>query len=146
MILDKLSESAKYEAMHPLFHEAFEFLKTAGEKENGRHELSSGMYVNIMDAKTHSPGKIMFEAHRQYIDIQYLFDGHSAFIWAHTPDLTVKTPYDAEKDVEFLSGDGNAVQVKGGEFYILWPEDAHEPHRTSGMPSAYRVAVVKVPV
>ena len=146
MILDKLSESAKYEAMHPRFHEAFEFLKTAGEKENGRHELGGGMYVNIMDAKTHSPGKIMFEAHRQYIDIQYLFEGHSACVWAHTPNLTVKTPYDEEKDAGFFTGEGSEIPVSGGEFYILYPADAHEPHRTHGKQQSYRVAVVKVPV
>lgn len=146
MVLDRLSESAKYEGMHPLFKEAFEFLKTAADKENGRHELSGGMYVNIMDAKTHAQGEGMFEAHRRFIDIQYLFSGHSAFVWAHTPDLTVHTPFDAEKDVEFLTGEGTVVPVNGGEFYILYPEDAHEPHQTHGEAQAYRVAVVKVPV
>lgn len=146
MIIDRLSESAKYEAMHPRFHEAFEFLRTAAEKENGRHELGGDMYVNIMDVNTHAQGEGMFEAHRKYIDIQYLFEGHSACVWAHTPDLTVKSPYDEEKDVEFLAGEGSAVPVNGGEFYILYPADAHEPHQTHGAPASYRVAVVKVPV
>ena len=56
------------------------------------------------------------------------------------------TPFDAEKDVEFLTGEGTVVPVSGGEFYILYPEDAHEPHQTHGEAQAYRVAVVKVPV
>lgn len=146
MILDKLCESAKYESLHPRFREAFEFLKTAAEKECGRYELGDGMYVNIMDVNTHAPGEGMFEAHRSYIDIQYLFGGHSAFVWAHTPQLAVKAPYDAEKDVEFFAGEGSAVPVSGGEFYILYPEDAHEPHQTHGRAETYRVAVVKVPV
>lgn len=146
MILDKLCEAAKYEGMHPLFHEAFEFLKTAADRENGRYELSNGMYVIIMEANTHAPEDGMFEAHRKYIDIQYLFEGHSACVWAHTPNLTVKTPYDEEKDAGFFTGEGAEIPVSGGEFYILYPEDAHEPHRTHGKQQSYRVAVVKVPV
>jgi len=146
MILDKLCEAAKYEGMNPLFHEAFEFLKTANDKENGRYELSGGMYAMIMTANTHAPEDGLFEAHRKYIDIQYLFEGHSACVWAHTPNLTVKTPYDEEKDAEFFTGEGAAIPVSGGEFYILYPADAHEPHRTHGEQQSYRVAVVKVPV
>lgn len=146
MILDKLCESAKYEAMHPRFREAFEFLKTAGERENGRYELGGEMYVNIMDAETHAAGEGMFEAHRKYIDIQYLLGGHSACVWAHTPTLSTVKAYDAEKDVEFFEGSGSPVPVEEGEFYILYPTDAHEPHQTCGEPSSYRVAVVKVPV
>ena len=146
MILDKLCESAKYEAMHPRFKEAFEFLKTAGEKENGRYELGGGMYVSIMDVSTHAAGEGLFEAHRRYIDIQYLIGGHSACVWAHTPDLTVSKPYDEEKDLEFFTGEGSPVPVSAGEFYILYPADAHEPHRTDGQPASYRAAVVKVPV
>ena len=146
MILDKLYESAKYEGLHPRFQEAFEFLKTATEKENGRYELGDGMYANIMDVTTHAAGEGMFEAHRRYIDIQYLLTGHSACIWAHTPELTVKKPYDEEKDLEFFAGEGAAVPVSGGEFYILYPADAHEPHQTHGKPESYRAAVVKVPV
>lgn len=146
MILDKLCESAKYEGMHPLFHEAFEFLKTAAEKEEGRYELGNGMYVTIMTAKTHAPEDGLFEAHRKYIDIQYLFSGCSACVWAHTPGLTEKIPFDEAKDVAFFTGQGAEVPVHGGEFYILYPSDAHEPHRTLAEAQSYRVAVVKVPV
>ena len=146
MILDKICESERYEALHPRFREAFEFLKNAADKECGRYELGDGLYVNIMDVKTHAEGEGMFEAHRSYIDIQYLFSGHSAFVWAHTPDLTVEKPYDAAADVEFLTGEGAEIPVSGGDFYILYPADAHEPHKTHGQPAAYRAAVAKVPV
>lgn len=146
MILDKLCEAERYEEMNPCFKEAFEFLKNAADKPCGRYELSGGAYVNIAEVTTHAEGTGMFEAHRKYIDIQYLFSGHSAFVWAHTPDLTVEKPYDEAMDAEFLKGDGTVVPVQGGEFYILYPADAHEPHRTHGEAASYRVAVAKVPV
>jgi len=146
MILDKLCEAARYEGMHPRFREAFEFLKNAEDKPCGRYELGGGMYVNIAEVTTHAEGEGMFEAHEHYIDIQYLFSGHSACVWAHTPDLTVEKPYDAAADVAFFKGEGAVVPVQGGEFYVLYPADAHEPHRTHGEASVYRVAVAKVPV
>ena len=146
MILDKLCQATLYEGMHPQFQEAFEFLKTAADKPCGRYELSGGMYVSISEVSTHPAGEALLEAHRRYIDIQYLFAGHSSFGWAHTPDLAVEKPYDEQADVEFFKGERVAVPVQAGEFYILYPTDAHEPHQTCGEPAAYRVAVVKVPV
>ena len=146
MILDKLCESKRYEGLHPRFQEAFEFLKNAADKPCGRYELGDGLYVNISDVTTHAAGEGMFEAHRRYIDIQYLLDGHSACVWAHTPNLTVKKPYDEAADIEFLEGEGAVIPVQGGEFYILYPADAHEPHQTHGEADSYRVAVAKVPV
>lgn len=146
MILDKISQAARYADMRPGFKEAFEFLKNARAVECGRHELGNGVYANVMDVKTHETGKVPFEAHRQYIDIQYLLAGHSAFAWAHTPALETVTPYDEAKDAEFLEGKRAMIPVEAGDFYVLFPEDAHEPHCTLGEESAYRVVVVKVPV
>lgn len=146
MVLDRLCEAERYESMHPRFREAFEFLRNASEKDCGRYELGDGMYVNISEVSTHEEGEVCFEAHRSYIDIQYLFDGHSACVWAHTDDLTTVQAYDPEKDFELLTGRGSPVPVNGGEFYILWPQDAHEPHRQDGAKATYKLAVVKVPV
>ena len=146
MILDKLSEAARYEALNPLFGRAFEFLRNSAELPIGRHELGGGMYANIMDVTTHAAGEGRFEAHRKYIDIQYLVSGRSACVWAHTPQLETETPYDEESDVLFLTGEGTEIPVQAGEFYILYPADAHEPHRTHGEQASYRAVVVKVPV
>lgn len=146
MILDKLSQAKTYEAMHPRFHEAFEFLKTAADKPCGRYELGGGMYASISEVTTHAEGEGRFEAHRRYIDIQYLLSGRSACVWAHTPELAVSEPYSEEKDLEFFTGTGSPVPVQAGEFYILYPMDAHEPHQTLDGQESYRAVVVKVPV
>lgn len=146
MILDKLSESAVYEALHPLFPEAFAFLREAADKPVGRHELSGGMYASISDVTTHSAGGNDLEAHQSYIDIQYLIGGRSACGWAKTDELAVSVPYDSDKDVVFLRGENQKISVRDGDFYILFPSDAHEPHCTDEEPSNYRVVVVKVPV
>ncbi len=146
MIIDKLCQAAQYEVLHPMFKEAFEFLKTAAEKPDGRHELSGDMYVNMMSVRTHPAGAADLEAHRSYIDIQYIMGGHSACGWAQTDEAEVSVEYDAEKDCGFYRGERSLMPVSSGMFYILYPHDAHEPHVTDGEASSYRVAVVKVPV
>jgi len=146
MILGRMTEWRRYAALHPQFAEAFRFLEGAKGLENGRHELGGRMYANVSEVGTRPADSFDFEAHRQYIDIQLLLGGHSALTWGDTGELESTVAYDADQDVQFFRGEGRTVQVREGDFYILWPEDAHKPHGTDGEPSAYRVVVVKVPV
>ena len=39
--------------------------------------------------------------------------------YADRADLAVKTPYDPEADIEWLSGCGNRIQMKPGMFYLV---------------------------
>ena len=43
--------------------------------------------------------------------------------YADRADLAVKTPYDPEADIEWLSGCGNRIQMKPGMFYLVYPDD-----------------------
>lgn len=146
MILDTLSSAHAYESLHPRFAEAFAFLHTVADLPNGRYDLGDGMYCNLGDVTTHPAGDIALEAHVRYIDIQYLLSGSSLCHWQKTAALTQTVPYDPEKDVSWYQGKGHLIPVEGGMFYIMFPTDAHEPHCTGDAPSAYRLAVVKVPV
>ncbi len=146
MVLGRLADWHRYAALNPRFEEAFRFLEKAATLENGRYDLGGRMYVNLNDVKTRPVESYNFEAHRQYIDIQFLIGGHSVLTWGETGALSPACAYDADKDYQLFEGEGRAVQVKDGDFYILWPEDAHKPHGTDGEASAYRVAVVKVPL
>ena len=147
MIFDRFSEHATYEAMNPLFKEAFEFLKTADTLAPGRYELSGGMYAKITpEAMTKPCDQVAFEAHKDYIDLQYIVSGLSIVTWAPTDTLTPVTEYNPEKDIVKLSGEGTEVAIHGGEFFIVYPNDGHRPHTCKAEPNPYRVIVVKVPV
>ena len=146
MILGRLTDWRRYAALNSGFEEAFRFLETANGLENGRYELGGGMYANVSEVTTRPAESFDFEAHRKYIDIQYLLSGASVMTWAETASLEPVTDYDPQKDFQLLRGEGRGVQVRKGDFYVLWPEDAHKPHGTDGAPSTYRVVVVKVPV
>lgn len=147
MIFDRFSEHATYEAMHPLFKEAFEFLKTADKLEPGRYELSGGMYAKVSaEAMTKPFDQVAFEAHKDFIDLQYIVSGLSIVTWAPTDTLNPVTEYNPEKDIVKLTGEGTKVAIHGGEFFIVYPNDGHKPHACEAEPNPYRVIVVKVPV
>ena len=146
MILDRLTEWKRYAPLNPGFEAAFRFLEGAEALENGRYELENGVYANVSEVTTRPAESALFEAHRKYIDIQYYLGGRAKLGWAPTDALEPAGGFDAEKDCGFFSGEGRDIQVGEGDFYVLWPEDAHRPHETDGRTETFRVVVVKVPV
>ena len=61
-------------------------------------------------------------------------------------DLAVKTPYDPEADIEWLSGCGNRIQMKPGMFYLVYPDDGHKPCCHEKEQTSYRKVVVKIKI
>lgn len=132
MILDRIENGHLYEALHPGFAAAFKYLRetAAGKLAPGRIELDGPrLYVNV----DHSTGRgregAKLEAHRKYIDIQYVFEGADDIGWKPTAEC--KQPlaaYDAKKDiVKFSDAAESWVAVPAGTFAIFFPEDGHAP-------------------
>ncbi|MBQ2750572.1 MAG: YhcH/YjgK/YiaL family protein [Clostridia bacterium] len=147
MILDRIAERATYEKLHPLFKEAFDFLETVTEKETGRHELSGGMYVLVNPKNTTKPlGDIKFEAHRKYLDLQYVVSGNPVLTWAPISDLIPDGDYMPDRDLIFFSGEGTTIALNPGDFFIVYPNDGHKPNGHFETAGEYQVVVVKIPV
>ena len=66
--------------------------------------------------------------------------------YADKADLTVKTPYDPDSDIEWLTGKGDRIQMKPGMFYLVYPTDGHKPCCHERIPSSYRKVVVKIKI
>lgn len=110
----------------------------------GRHELFDGMYVTISQYQTKETGP--FEAHRKYIDVQYLISGTECIEVADVQTLQVTQEYNAEKDCVLGSAEGKAYVLTQGQFMVLFPEEAHRPGMKSGDITEVKKAVIKVPV
>ena len=87
-----------------------------------------------------------FEAHRKYIDIQFMLEGSELIRVSDTSALEVTEAYSGEKDVCFLRNAPSAhtLEMHKGSFAIFFPLDAHMPGITLEEPSAVRKIVVKV--
>lgn len=131
MILDTLTNAAKYAGMRTGLSEAFGFLDQPGlaDLPDGRHEIS-GNRVYAVIARTHGrpAAESQLEAHRNYIDIQYIISGEESMGWAPREGLTPSGKYDKEKDLEFFQEEPVTVMnVPPGSFAVFLPTDAHLP-------------------
>lgn len=89
----------------------------------------------------------MWEAHRKYIDVQFVAAGVEEMGYANVDTLTVKKPYDETADYALFDGAGTFVKVPTGSFTIFFPQDGHIPGSAiDGQPAAVRKVVVKVAV
>lgn len=112
--------------------------------EDGRHEINENMYVNVQTYQTKDDA--LFEAHRDYIDIQYVIEGEEKIGVTPYSQCTEAITYDKEKDIEFLNGHGEFYPLHKGEYMILYPQDAHKPSISLNNQSTVRKAVVKVKI
>ena len=84
-----------------------------------------------------------WEAHRKNIDLQFVLTGEE-HVGVVPIGRLVADPYDAEKDIMWLTGEGDRVTLRPGEFVLLWPEDAHMPAMAIDTPMPVLKVVIKI--
>ena len=133
------------------WEKAFKFLKSndLSKLELKRIDIDGdNLYALVSEYLSKNEETAKFEAHKKYIDIQYVISGKE--IMNIAPIKTVKevlTPYDATKDIEFVTVD-KIVNYKAtpANFFIFFPGDAHRPGIKDGVNSSVRKIVVKLKV
>ena len=117
------------------------------EIETGRHVISDKAYINIEEYKTRD--FIKFEAHKKYIDIQFLIQGEEKVYTTETDGLEISENYNEEKDVAFYKTPErnlNISYLKPNKFIMLYPDDAHSPCTMIDVPKNVKKAIVKIKI
>lgn len=151
MILDRLDNHRLYAQSGTRLTRAFEYLVNEFDSAipDGRVDvLGDDVFALIQTYDTKPLGKCRFEAHRRYIDIQYVVEGGETVGWALFSALTIEQPYDDEKDVMFFEQPVRFVplEVHAGLFALFFPHDAHEPGIRLHGYSSVRKVVMKIRV
>lgn len=151
MIHDTLENSARYEALSPRFAQAFAYLRGVdGTQPLGRVAIAGDDVFAIVQTYTTKPQeKALFEAHRKYIDVQFIHSGRETILWAPLATMKEETlAYTEEKEAALwkLVPDMTPLHLTAGHFCILYPEDAHAPCVEWDAPSEIFKVVVKVAV
>lgn len=146
MILSHLQDSARYEALHPLFKQAFDYIKgnDLSQVPAGRIELDGDkLFINVVDAQLVSPLEQKLELHRKYIDIHVPLTQAELIAYKHIAFLgESEAPFDEAGDYALYADQQVCwTLVRPGEFLIVYPEDAHAPLVGKG---AQRKLIVKV--
>ncbi len=135
----------------PGLEKALEFLRRPGAAAlpDGEYELDGRrVYAIVQRYSTAAAPEPRFEAHRRYVDAQYVAEGEEVIGWAPLDRLAVTEPYDPAKDICFgrAAGAWTPVRLGAGELALLWPDDAHAPRLAAGAPGPVVKIVVKVEV
>lgn len=146
MIIDQLENAAMYYGIGPRLERALRFLNFMDLEKaaSGRHEIAGEQVfamVQEYDSKRKEEG--FWEAHRKYIDVQYVVSGVEKMGYAPVDSLRAGE-YDGEKDFVKLEGEGEFLEMPAGTFMILGPQGAHMPGMAVDEPQPVKKVVVKV--
>ncbi|OIR12428.1 toxin-antitoxin biofilm protein TabA [mine drainage metagenome] len=132
MILDTIVNAERYASLHPLFPQAFAFIRNTdlAALTSGRHLINGKdlfVIVEHVSGRTREVAKL--ECHRKYIDIQLILDGVDEMGWKPLADCQKPvSDYSAEADIQFFDDTpASWVSTPVGAFCIFFPEDTHAP-------------------
>ena len=148
MITDNVKNADQYKSLGPRFQRAIEYIQQTdlAQLPTGRIELDGkNLYVLIQEYSSKPPGNGKWEAHRNYIDLQYIVQGSERMGYAMLKRLQPGA-YDPAKDFQALSGEGDFVTLQAGDFMLLWPDDGHMPGMAVAESAPVKKAVVKIAV
>lgn len=112
---------------------------------DGRFAISEGVTVQIQHYMTKPDEHVRWEGHRANIDLQVVMAGREMVGVAPIEQL-VAEPYDEERDLLWLNGEGDRLTLTEGAFLLLWPEDGHRPGIDIEAAAQVRKAVYKIAV
>lgn len=149
MIYDRKSNLEQYRGISKNLDFAIEYIMKTdfSRSEEGRYTiLGDRVFAMVQTPDTKSRSVAKWEAHKKYMDIQFLIEGDESIGFQTLETLTIFQDYDTEKDIVFFddNGLGFFVPLKGNDFVICFPQDAHMPLIQGSKSERIKKVVVKV--
>lgn len=150
MIYDKIDNMELYAGISEDLRLGLEYLKNVSpDVELGVHELSPHVKAIVSEYTTKEVNENGYEAHREYIDIQYLISGVEFLNSSPLEYLNEIKSYNKEIDAAFYVETGVKPQVLllgRGYFAILYPQDGHMPQLCVADSISVKKVVVKIKI
>jgi biofilm protein TabA len=120
------------------------------ERPDGKYEIGTGIFAIVQSVQTRQAKERLFEAHRDYIDVQMVLEGceRQDAALLDNEKFKVSQEYDKEKDIIFFDEPANysTIIVSGGQFVVYYPTDTHRPCCSVGRPANIRKVCVKIKI
>lgn len=150
MIYDKIDNLNTYAGISEDIRKGLEWIRDVKpDVENGLYELSSRVKAIVSEYTTKEVNENGYEAHREYIDIQYLICGEEVICSSPLEYLNEIKTYNKDIDAAFYVEVGIKPQellLGNGYFAILFPQDGHMPQLCANKPENVKKVVVKVKI
>lgn len=114
--------------------------------ELGKYVVNDDFYYLVQEYESKDPAVARHEAHKAYVDIQYVVEGKEAIDIAPALFMEVEEAYDETRDVVFFKEPKQATRfvLTDGGYAILYPEDSHKPGVRVGEATKVKKIVGKV--
>ncbi len=131
MIYDKIDNLETYAGISEDIRLGLEWLRDINpEIEKGVYELSPKVKAIVSEYTTKEVNENGYEAHRDYIDIQYLVKGSEKICCLPLEYLKETKAYNKDIDAAFYEEvyvQTQEIAIGNGYFAIFFPQDGHMP-------------------
>lgn len=152
MIFDKMNNISDYFDELPLLKKVADFVDEFNKNklDDGTYEIDGKCVFAMVQSyrtKQQTP-EMMFEAHKKYIDLQYIINGIEKIRWASLDKVElVEEKYSSGGDIAFYEGDAMFdFTLTKNTFLLLYPSDAHLPGLSADKDVNVRKIVFKIQV
>lgn len=150
MIYDKINNIETYASISADIYLGLKWLRDVDPNiANGVYEINPRVKAVVSEYITKEINEFGYEAHRDYIDIQYLIYGDEKICCLPLEYLKETKPYNKEIDAAFYEESHVKPQellIGNGYFAILFPQDGHMPQLCVNKPEKGKKVVVKIKI
>ncbi len=147
MIIDQIENAEVYFKINKRIKTALAYLKQNDftNTENGKYEIEGeDIFSIVSEYKTKKIEEAVWEAHKKYIDVQFIFSGNEKIGRANISEMTLFKTYDEANDFALFTGKGDFYTANPKTFLILFPHDVHMPGVAIEPSQPVKKVVVKV--
>ena len=133
MIIGSLTQTKRFEILHPDFKKVFEYVRSGNWQQVTAGKIileEDKIWVNVDEVTGKSREAAKLEAHNRFIDIQIPLLQEETFGWEERGRLAMEEEegYQVQNDILFYQErPASYFTLPVGDFVIFFPEDAHAP-------------------
>ena len=127
MIVCPWKDISRYSAVIPGLEEAIKVAAELTDLTPRTIALSGQNKILVQESTTKPAEGQLLEAHREFLDIQYILEGGETVGWAPIEKLTLDGEFNTAKDKGMYAGECDFMDIRAGYCYVVFPEDAHMP-------------------
>ena len=146
MIFDKIDHIDTYVSISEGLAKGLRLLKETdfSVMEPGKYVVDGDELYYMVQSYQSRPENETPEAHRKYIDIQYILSGEELIGVGGLSDMTEEVEANPGSDYWLYHGPMSKIRLSEGYFAVLFPQDAHAPGIAVNEPAPMKKVVVKV--
>jgi YhcH/YjgK/YiaL family protein len=146
---NKVEFAKQYHANKAMWDKAFTYLSNPhlDTIAPGKYAIDGdNVFVIVTDGPTKESNQAGWEAHRKYIDVQYVIKGKEMISVVPIDKATLTKPYDATRDAANYTAKGEDYIASPGTFLLLFPAEVHRPGVKVNGYDVVKKMVVKIKV